>query len=58
MTTTISPPKSRAQGFQAEIQAYLNDVATWLLKAGRADLTKNLKDAVEARQTRRLPWWS
>ena len=51
MTTTISPPKSRAQGFQAEIQAYLNDVATWLLKAGRADLTKNLKDAVEARRS-------
>ena len=51
MTTTTSSPKSRSQELQAEIQAYLNDVAAWLLKAGRSDLTKNLKDAVEARRS-------
>jgi hypothetical protein len=51
MTTTASPPKSRPQEFQDGIQAYLNDVAAWLRKAGRSDLTKNLKDAVEARRS-------
>ena len=51
MTTTTSSPTSRSRELQAEIQAYLNDVAAWLLKAGRSDLTKNLKDAVEARRS-------
>jgi type IV secretory pathway ATPase VirB11/archaellum biosynthesis ATPase len=51
MTTTTNTPNSRPEESQAGIQAYLNAVAAWLRKAGRTDLTKDLKDAVEARRS-------
>jgi Dynamin family len=51
MTTTTDTTNSRPQESQAGIQAYLNDVAAWLRRAGRTDLTKDLKDAVEARRS-------
>jgi GTPase SAR1 family protein len=51
MKTAMISPKNRPQGLQAQLQAYLNDVAAWLLQVGRPDLTKNLKDAVEARRS-------
>jgi len=52
MKTAMISPKNRPQGLQAQLQAYLNDVAAWLLQVGRPDLTKNLKDAALP-----PPWW-
>jgi len=50
MKTTTTPAKSGLGQYQAQIQSFLNDVASRLQKAERSDLTSNLKEAVEARR--------
>ena len=50
MSTTTTSAKSGLGQYQAQIQGFLNDVAGRLQKAGRSDLTSNLKEAVEARR--------